>query len=386
MPLSLLNENTALLLGGLILLVINVIIGFAQLGRGKAHAGLLNVLLAIVACALIAVGLVRMAFQMDFQAGRIPMLIGAVGGIIILVASYLMYRSEQRKEGFEPKNSPGLLNTGAGIFVLIAALVIPFIPFQLSGTPLRVSLNAANVPTTVAASPTPRIVLTSTPTLTPTPSDTPTPQPSLTATVSETPIMLYTPIAYVSTYAMVTPSNCNITVIPNVTTFLRSDPSEKLASIQTLIGGEMLPVTGRTGDRQWWRVIDSDSGAPIEGWLRADAVTADSSCTWDSVIVIGATETPTHAPKVTKTSGTLAPCTLLTTYQVGLRPDPSRLQQPIAQIPDRTALSPVGQTSDGQWWHVTYNGDDGWVAAANVLASASCTAVVPTVTPTPLAC
>ncbi len=391
---SQLTQNTALLIGGLVLLVVNLLIGFVQVQRGKARAGALNVLLAIVACVLVAVGFVRLSFQMDMPSERLPMLIGVTGGILIILASLILYGSERGKQGFEPRNSPGLLNTGAGVFVLVAALVIPFIPFQLAGTPLSAAVNSAlgkgsssgasasslaDQPTT-AASPTPRIVLTATPTLTLTPSETPTPQPSLTLTLSETPITLFTPIAYVSTYALVTPTNCTVTA--SVLTYLRGDQSEKMTSIETILPGTLLPVTGRTGTRQWWRVIDSDSGAPIEGWVRADSVTADSSCTWDSVPVVGPTETPTRAPKTTQVTGTPAPCTIITTSSASLRSDPSRQQPPIAQIPGQTAFNPVSQTADRIWWEVVYNGDNGWISAGSVLASSSCT-TVPTITPTP---
>src|SRR5258708_1411607 len=200
MPLGLLNENTALLIGGLILLLINVLIGFIQLLGSNARASIINLLLALAGCVLIAIGLVRMSLPMDIQAERLPLLIGAAGGVLILLLSFILYRSERRKEGFEPKNSSGLLNTGAGIFVLIAAIVIPFIPFQLTGKPVRINLavSAANLPTAVTASPTPRIVLTSTPTLTPTPSDPPTPQPSLTPPVSHTPITPFPPTPHLS--------------------------------------------------------------------------------------------------------------------------------------------------------------------------------------------
>src|SRR5689334_15213489 len=63
-----LNVNTTLLLVGLVLLLLNVIIGAATLRQGRVRAGLINVLLAIAACAAIVVGLVGMSFTAPANA------------------------------------------------------------------------------------------------------------------------------------------------------------------------------------------------------------------------------------------------------------------------------------------------------------------------------
>ena len=75
---------------------------------------------------------------------------------------------------------------------------------------------------------------------------------------------------------------------------------------------------------------------------------------------------------------------MFTTSTAYLRADPSVTHAPLAQIPDRTALTPIGKTTNGQWWYVTYGNETGWVGAGAVLASSSCiSAPLLTLTPTP---
>jgi uncharacterized protein YgiM (DUF1202 family) len=380
MPPSLINENTALLLVGLVLLAINLVLSLVQ--RERARFELLNVGLALTACVLIAIGLIRVAFMTDVQANILPLVITVAGGVLAIVISLVIYRAERRQESFEPGHSLGLLNAGAGVFVVIAAFAIPVISFQLAGIPVNASaLSAATspVPTREATA---TLTATPSPSGTPTPLDTPTALPSLTPTVSETPIVLYTPVIYVSTYALTAQTNCN--VVAKTFVYLRGDPSDKMAAIGTIFAGSLLNVTGRVASKQWWRVINNDGAAPVEGWVRADTVTADPACTDEGVVVVGPTETPTRAPtKANATSAvTAGPCSLLTTAVTSLRPDPSRQQIPLAQVPEKTVLTPISKTANGQWWHVKYGDQDGWIGAGAVIASASCSAI-PTVTPNP---
>ncbi|MEP7284976.1 MAG: SH3 domain-containing protein [Chloroflexota bacterium] len=213
------------------------------------------------------------------------------------------------------------------------------------------------------------------PSATPTHFSTATPQPSLTPTMSETPIILYTPIIYVSTYAMTTPTKCS--VIAKTQAYLRGDPSEKMSSIGVIFAGSLLNVTGRVADTMWWQVISTtaDGVTSIEGWVRADYVTADAACTSEAVPVIGPTETPTRALFTGSTgtsTATFAPCTVMTTIAASLRPDPSLQHIPLTQVPQGTTLTATEKSANGSWWHVTFGGQDGWIGAGAVLASAGC--------------
>ncbi len=80
-------------------------------------------------------------------------------------------------------------------------------------------------------------------------------------------------------------------------------------------------------------------------------------------------------------------CTVMTTVSISLRPDPSRTQPPIAQIPEGTALNATQKTADGSWWLVTYkamDGDkEGWIGNAGVFPASAC-ASLPAITMTPV--
>ena|SRR5450432_831263 len=310
------------------------------------------------------------------QITEITMLVlaGLVVFAINVVVALLRLRKAPLRLG--QGNSLSLFNICAATFIMIAALVIVLVRSQndVLWTPAlaRFALSHS-IATLVAQNATPGDTLS--PSETATAQDTPTSLPSLTPTMSETPIVLYTPIVYSSTYALTTPTSCS--VIANTATYLRGDPSEKMASIGTIFAGSLLNVTGRVANTQWWQVTSTDGDVSVEGWVRADFVTVDSACTDDAVPLIGPTATPTRVPKtIGSTSAvTAGPCTLLTTIAASLRPEPSLQQVPLAQIPEGTALTSLQKSANGQWWNVTYGDQNGWVGAGAVIASASCSAV-----------
>ncbi|MEP7285206.1 MAG: SH3 domain-containing protein [Chloroflexota bacterium] len=401
-----LNENTLLILVGLVLLLINVIIGAVRLRQGHLRAGVFNVLLALAACILIAFGLVRISFAPLFGSpvaaaaavqtkpgtavnvangangadpsqgkasdnsatdpdvialrkgtvsapmmaelanGTIPApmqtvmasrpegsngnvapqnvsnpsspaavtgvpnagavainrmapLATAVAALVIIVASFALYLAERRRQEFNPSTSAGLLNTGAGIFTLVAALVLPIIPLQLSGARLPIGTVAQAQTIAGTTTPKPIVVDTATPTGTATPSTTPTAVPSLTPAPSETPIVLVTAIAYVSTDTTTVNTSCSVTA--NTMLNLRGDPSISQRAIGKVFAGSLLPVTGQSADNKWLRVVNTmittDQSIEVEGWVSVEFVTANASCATANVPVITATSTPSATPR-----------------------------------------------------------------------------------------
>jgi hypothetical protein len=310
-----LTENLVLLLAGLMGLLVCLIVGVTRFRRGRRRAGVLDVGLALTACAAIAAGLVRLSATpladpvtvagaaadpfglAGLPANRLASLVTAVGSVFIILAGLILFQNERRRPDFDPSASPGLLNTGVGIFALVAALVIPLILAQTPRTAQVVSL--ALTPTRSSAAT--RVTRPSpTPTTTRIPSPTPTAPPTLTPTVSETPIILSTPIVYTAVGRVSTPTNC--TVIAQTTLNLRGDPSTTQMGIGRVFAGSLLPVTGQSADRKWWRVVNSSDGSPVEGWVSAAYVKADAACTDGSVPIINpasATPTVTHTPPAT---------------------------------------------------------------------------------------
>jgi uncharacterized protein YgiM (DUF1202 family) len=317
------------------------------------------------------------------------------GALIVLLAGIVLFRNERHHPDFDPSASRGLLNAGAGFFVLVAAVVIPMIPNQSTAAAAGV---AAGLTPTNGPAPTRSAIQTSTPTLTAMPSLTPTAPPTLTPTTTETPIVLYTAAAY-GYGGVITTTNCTVTAQTSLN--LRGDPSVEQLAIGRVFAGSLLPVTGQSPDKKWWRVVNDAEGSPVEGWVSAAYVTADSACADGSVPIISPaaaeipekpiTATPvqpvkgTPAPAAAGTSGT---CTLTTTTAASFRSGPSKSYLVIGQIPEGTALTATGRSPDRQWWRVTYTtpagAQDGWVGAGIVIAPSACAAVLPvTLTPAP---
>jgi Bacterial SH3 domain len=418
---SLLNSTTPmLLLTGLGILFLNVIFSAIRLSRGHARAGIISVVLALGACALIAVGLVRMTFpalagvnpspaaaafagsggasaqqgntsvtsplqtpgasgraaiQTQIAQGTVPArrsgqnssgsfagqsggqagqtsgqgggqtggrtgqntsqtgqasgqgggqasasaqtgqgggtpagitssaatipasrlaAVTVIGAAVILLAGLILYFGERRRPGFEPSSSAGLLYAGAGVFVLVAALVVPGLPGQFS---VARASGVAIQPTDSGST---RVVRqTASPTVTPVPSATPTDLPTLTPVPSESPTPLFTPVAYTGSSDVSTTTACSVTAQTALN--LRGDPSTQQMAIGKVFAGSILAVTGQTADKKWWRVISGDGGSPVEGWVSTDFVTTMSGCADDPVPVVGPTLTPTRTARPSAT-------------------------------------------------------------------------------------
>jgi uncharacterized protein YraI len=397
---TILNSTTAvLLLFGLAVLFVNVIHSALRLSRGHVRTGIVNVALVLGACAVITVGLVRVAFpattaapsaastsvsgnvavtsnasssnaqaasaqlpvaaDRNVAAGTLPAMsanqsapngvsqgqggfpaasnvqagqsagqapqagpsqqassgstatgnaststtaipasrlaaVGVIGAVLVLVAGLILYFGERRKQGFEPSASAGLLYIGAGIFVLVAALVLPGLPGQ-SSTASAAGINLASLSTDTGSVRTRVIAQSSTPTATPVASSTATEVPTLTPIPSTSPTALFTAIAYAGSTEASTTTTCTVTATTRLN--LRGDPSTKQMAIGKVFAGSLLPVTGQSADKKWWRVIASDGGSPVEGWVSADYVTTMSGCANASIPVIEPTPTATATPR-----------------------------------------------------------------------------------------
>jgi uncharacterized protein YraI len=89
-------------------------------------------------------------------------------------------------------------------------------------------------------------------------------------------------------------------VIAQTTLNLRGDPSTTQLGIGRVFAGSLLPVTGQSADRKWWRVLNSSEGSPVEGWVSAAYVKADAACADGSVPVISPASA-TSMPSPTRT-------------------------------------------------------------------------------------
>jgi len=204
-----------------------------------------------------------------------------LGGALSIVLGLGLYFFERRRDGFTPTSSRGLLNAGASLFVVVAALVIPLLPGQLA--------NAATSPTGSSARSafaTTRTLITATPSPLPTLTQTPTPLPSLTPTMTETPFATPTEISYVAAQPTVTPGTavtaCMVTVAGHVN--LRADPSTTNPPLLTFQTQVSLPVSGESKDKQWWQVAYNNNGKTITGWVSAPLVKVNGACNTVTVV------------------------------------------------------------------------------------------------------
>ncbi len=217
--------------------------------------------------------------------------ITVVGALVVLVSGLFLYLNERKRTGFEASSSPGLLYLGAGAFALVSVLLIPALPGEFtvaraSGQSFIVNQGNPNriLPTRV-------MLQQAAPSATPQPSATPTELPTLTSVPNISPTPLFTQVAYAHR-DVPTSSACTITA--QTTLNLRGDPSVQNMAIGRVFAGSLLPVTGRTADKKWWRVINDDGTSKVEGWVSGDYVTLSPAC--DTAPVIGPTATTAKVP------------------------------------------------------------------------------------------
>lgn len=217
--------------------------------------------------------------------------VGVIGGALILLAGLILYFGERRKQEFLPSASAGLLYVGAGIFVLVAALALPGL--GQTSTASAAGINVASLSTNSGPVPTRAAAQNTSPMATPTAVAMATEVPTLTPIPSATPTALFTAIAYAGSTEVSTTTTCSVT--PKTALNLRGDPSTRQMAIGKVFAGSLLPVTGQSADKKWWRVISSDGGTAVEGWVSADYVTTLSGCANASIPTID--PTPTATPR-----------------------------------------------------------------------------------------
>jgi hypothetical protein len=96
-----------------------------------------------------------------------------------------------------------------------------------------------------------------------------------------------------------TPTTCTLTAETMLN--LRGDPSINQMAIGRVFAGSLLQAIGQSADKKWWRVISTDNGVSIEGWVSADFVKPGTGCTAGSVPVVTAEPSPTRTSTATQT-------------------------------------------------------------------------------------
>jgi hypothetical protein len=298
MNLSLALPNILLMLVGLGILLLTAAIFAVRIWRSPitiVRAGLLSVLLVLIACILIAFGLGSLSFSIPAaQMPRIPVGLALLAGLLVAVLGYVLFRKERQHDNFNPSVSPGLLFLGAGVFVLVAALVIPALPRQFTAARAQALAPTSTdkpLPTRVEEE-------TSTATVTLIPSLTPSELPTLTPTSDKSPTALATTIAYEHSQ-IENPTGC--TVVAQTMLNLRGDPSDRQKAMGRVFAGSLLQVIGKTADKQWVRVIYNDGQNSIQGWVNAQFIMVGATCADSSIPLIVPSFTPSRTPLPSRT-------------------------------------------------------------------------------------
>jgi hypothetical protein len=198
-------------------------------------------------------------------------MLAGVGGVLVFFGGLYLYYYERRKPGFAASASRGLLNAGAGFFIVFTAIVVPSLPASISGssTTTRAQIVVSTAIVTRGNVPTP------TPTTAPPATLIPTDLPTLTPTPTDGPLVLATPIQYA--YAQPTAvSDCKVTTTSLVN--LRGDPSTKNMAIGRVQPGSIVVVTGQSDDNQWLHITYSDGTVSLDGWVSAKYTTPLTGC------------------------------------------------------------------------------------------------------------
>ncbi len=225
-------------------------------------------------------------------ANLVGNMLAGIGGVLIFFGGIYLYYYERRRPGFVASASRGLLNAGAGVFIVSAAVIVPTLPASISG-----SANAARQQVVVNTAIVTRNVATATPSPAPASTLAPTDLPTLTPTPTEGTLVLATPIHYA--YAEPTASSdCQVTSTSQLN--LRGDPSTSNMAIGRIPPGSIMVVTGQSADGKWLQVTYNDGVNELDGWVSAQFTSTLTGCTGTPPVIATGTSIP--APTATATA------------------------------------------------------------------------------------
>ncbi len=304
------NVNTLLIAVGLLALLIDIIISAARLRKNRARAGLLNVVLAIAACAMIAFGIASLAsnpsgnaagastgasvqaaaltatpsstFAPSATATDVPSLTPVPSDTPVLLITSIAYSSTQSStmtactliantmtylRGDPSDHKAAIARIFAGSLLQVMAQSTDKQWWQVKYTDIGividgwVSTQFVSVDSACKDGSVPLVGPTLTPSRTPRPSATPRPD---TSSKTKTPIVAVT--------------SCIVTTTTPVS--VRSDPSFKQPPVAQIAERTALTADGKiqVGTSLWWHVQYSADGSSNKGWIGGGSVFAEAAC------------------------------------------------------------------------------------------------------------
>lgn len=190
--------------------------------------------------------------------------------------------------------------------------------------------------------------------------------PFVTATNSENvPVvgdsMSETPTSETETVAPET-EGATVTVLGDMN--VRGGPGTDYDRLGGATEGEVFEVSGKSPDGEWWR-IDFDGQS---GWIYAPYVTAANV---EDVPVVGDAQAESTVPEDATTEGPATPAEPLAIAvgDLNVREGPGTEYDRIGGAYEGEEFSITGQSSDGEWWQIDFEGQSGWLYAPFVTAT-----------------
>lgn len=200
------------------------------------------------------------------------------------------------------------------------------------------------------------------PTSTPVPEATPappTPQPpapTATAAAPPTPTATETPTLEPAAPAEPTPAAAEVVIRGQVTVHgdmnVRAGPGTEYPVVGGATLGQEFAVTGKNADGDWWQ-IDLEG---LPGWIFAPYVTAVDT---ENVPVVAAGEAEMMEKRAFVTVN----------GDMNVRNGPGTNYAVIGPATYGQEYDITGQSEDGEWWRIEYNGQTGWIFAPFVEAA-----------------
>jgi uncharacterized protein YraI len=382
------STNSALLLAGLAVLALSIVVSTLRVWRGHNRAGVINIILALVACVLIATSLVRITF---------PVLAGASPDSTSDTAMNTAGSGPKQPPLVQTALASGLVPARAQTQITEGTIPPRLQTAVASGS---VPAQSGNILASIGGNPSGGVTA-------------PNQTGQDSGAAPQIPVS-GNPIDRV--LILVTIAGAVVTVLAGIMLFLierrraEFNPSASPGllyvgvGIFVLVTALVVPVlpgqfTLASARAQSQANVPTDGPLPTRGALASATPSVTLTPSSTPTVIPSLTPAPNESPTGMFTaiayehSGVNTPsttCNITAPQQTNLRADPSVRLQAIGKVFAGSLLQVTGRTEDSKWWRVLYTSGsttiEGWVSAEFVKTVTACAdgsvpVIVPTRTP-----
>ena len=141
---------------------------------------------------------------------------------------------------------------------------------------------------------------------------------------------------------------------------VRASPSLQGDIVGKLTGGTKVTPVGKSDDGAWWKISYNGTDAYI----------------YAQYAVAGGSYDTAAAPTTSSGSGTVS----VTSDYLNVRSGPGTSYDILGQLSGGQSVQTAGQSTDGAWWKISYNGQDAYIYAAYTSGGAATTTAAPATT------